>query len=376
MCKFTIETKPFADALSAAMSFTIKTVNLISTYSMVYLSSDDDKLKIRTCNANSSFECNMPCDTIAAGSLLVSAEKLCGILANITSENVTIERDDSKISVKPSTGKKTTVKMACIDANDFPQADTDIDSLYESVPSFALSEAISHVVFATAKDSARPFLAAVRLEQEITEEGADLYVVATNGVMLAMDRIHLDAPLENFENSNVPAGFATKMATLLKKNDCKMCIKNGKIYVKCGSIKIDSSLIVGSYPNWKRVCPDETGASVITVDGNDFASTLSLVSVMVDNASKHTWLTISPNTLAVRGFTTQYGEAEQEIEAETELSDSDDDLEVKLNEQYLQTIVSTLKGTKITMYHKPAAPLVFRTDGYANLYYCLMFAHK
>lgn len=345
--KFTIETKTFGDALAAATPYAQRAA-LFTLNSMVYLETVDNKLTLRAGSLNSNFECTIPVADAEDGKVLVAAEKISGVINKIFSENVTLERDDNTLFVKPSEGRKTSVKLACRDANEYPAANVCAEELYVSVPDTALYTALSNVVIAAGKDSGRPALMGVRFEQTEVDGMHVLTLIATEGRMLAKDSITLDTAIPGFMGATVPTACVTRLLAVLKGGNTKIAFSNGKIFIKNGIVKIDNDLLIAQYPNWQRVIPLPDGAiATVKLKGSDLVESFSLTSVLVDAAKRVTGLSFKKDTLTIAASAQGFGEAEQEIDVTTEYAGEEEDMTLFFNEKLIQPILANFKDKDI-----------------------------
>lgn len=379
--KFSIETKELANALTSALGYAQK-ASLFTPFSMAYIEAKGTEVTIRTGNTNSDFECTISGAVEIEGSVLVSAEKVEGILAKITAENVTVERDGANLRVKPLTGKKTSVKLACRDSDIYAAPVICPNDLYRAIPGPLLAEAISHVAIAAGKDAGRPALMGIRFEQHTENEKPVLTLVATNGKFLAKEDVSLTSAIPGFTATTVPTAFALKLVNILKNGNVSVGFDSGRIFVKNGIVKVNSECLASAYPTWQNVIPPESWESlVIKAKGSDLAETLGLTSVLVDGASRKTHFTFSKDSITVMSATDQYGEAEQDVSVETNFSDETSPFVLAFNEQLVQPVITTLKTSNVVMALRKnpsrpqdllKGPLVITSDLYTSLLYCIM----
>lgn len=379
--KFSIETNDLAEALTSAVGYAQK-ASLFTPFSMAYIEAKGEDIIIRTGNSNSNFECTLLGTVEIEGSVLVSAEKVEGILSKITSDSVTVERDGANLRVKPMTGKKTSVKLACRDTDIYAAPIVCPAELLKAVPGTLLADAISHVAFAAGKDAGRPAIMGIRMEQHFENEKPVLTLVATNGKFLAKEDIVLPSVIPGFTAATVPTAFALKLINILKGENISIGFDGGRIFVTNKIIKVNSECLASAYPSWQNVIPPSTWESlIIKAKGADLAETLGLTSVLVDGASRKTHFTFTKNSLTVMSATDQYGEAEQDVDVETNFDDTVPAFTLAFNEQLIQPVIATLKSSSVVMALRKnpdrpqdmlMGPLVITSELYPSLLYCIM----
>lgn len=375
--KFTIETKSFGTALAAAAPYAQR-ASLFTLNSMVYLKTVDNTLTLRAGSLNSNFECTLSVADAEDGMVLVAAEKLCGVINKITSDNVTLERDDNTLYVKPTEGRKTSVKLACRDADEYPAANECADDLYVSVPDTALYNALSNVIVAVGRDSGKPMLMGIRFEQEEIDGMHILNLIATEGRVLAKDSVILDTPIPNFSGATVPTVCATRLMPVLKGGNTKIAFYNGKIFIKNGLVKLDNDLLNAPYPNWRRVIPVPEEATInVKLKGADLVESFGLTSVLVDANSRISALSFKKNTLTIAASAHEFGEAEQEIEVESEYAGEEEDLTLYFNEKLIQPIIASLRDRDVVFkLYGPSRNIRVEDENYSSLLYCLAPINK
>lgn len=371
--KFTIETKTFADALTAASSYAQK-ANLFSITTFVYLSVKNGRLTIRTGNSNSNFICTIPVENAEDGALLVAAEKIEGVINRIAAESVTLEREDAVLRVMPSEGRKTSVKLACRDTGDYPAPNACEDNLFQTVPCTEFAAAISNVIFAVNRDSSKPALAGVRIEQSFNADGKPvLTIVGCEGRVLGMHAFEIPEALPNFAGATIPTAFAIKFCGILKGGNVRIAFKNGKIFVTNGLMRVDSDLLNADYPKFRNIIPSPADKKLSTkFSGTELFESLSLTTVLIDMLSKKTRLTIEKDKLTAASSNSNFGEAEQEIGAATEYAGDEETFSLDFNEQLLKPVIASLKDGDITLTVYNHSPNVsFESENNRNLFYCV-----
>ena len=371
--KFTIDTRTFADALTAASSYAQR-ANLFNITTFVYLAVDNGKLTIRSGNSNTNFIATIPVEDSEDGSLLVAAEKIEGVVSRITAESVTLERDDAVLRVMPSAGRKTSVKLACRDIGDYSAPHVCEDDLYQAVPCAQLADAISSVICATNRDNTKPALAGVRIEQSFDDSGKpSLTVIACEGRLLGQNSFEIPAAIPNLTGVTVPTAFAIKLSGLLKGGNVKIAFKNGKIFVTNGLMRVDSDLLNAQYPNWRNVIPaEEHKKSTTKFSGTELFESLSLTTVLIDTLSKKTHISVDDGRMTVASSNSNFGEAEQDIAAETDYVGDGEPFTLDFNEQLLKPVIANLKDTDVILTVYDGCPNVtFRSVNNSSLFYCV-----
>lgn len=369
--KFNTETKTFSAVATAALSYSQKAAFYITT-GMISIETGDNVVTLRTTNNKTNFLCTVPADITEPGRVFVSTEKLAGILSNISAENVSVENVNSKLYIKPLEGRKTKVSLACRETVDFPPEKVCADDKYVSVPGEAIANALTHVMFFTAKSAVGPraTFSGVNVEQISKDGKVYLTFTATDGRALATETVEIGSEIPELIKAILPLEVINKMLPLLRREGSKIAFYDGSVFIENGVLKVNGLLLSGNYPNWRRVLPQIDGVDV-KVNGAELAETLGLTSVLVEEKSRKTALEFFGDKIVVHSSSPELGEAEQEIDAQSSLTQ---EFKANLSEQLLNPIIATLKNTDINIKVFPdtVLPLLFTAESIPNLTYCIM----
>lgn len=374
---FKTETKTLSNAVNMALNFSQKAAFLITT-GMVYIKTNEDSVTLRATNNKTNFCATIPAEIREGGEALVSTEKLAGVLSNITSENITLCSDDNKkFYIKPEEARKTKICLSYRNPKDFPEEKSCPDNMYVTIPGKAVADALLHVAFATAKPSAslgpRAPFAGINVEQEKKDGKIYLTFVATDGRALATEKIEIANEIPLLTKAVLPIELVNKTLPILKKVNPEVAFFDGYLFLRYETIRVNGFLLDSAYPNWRRVLPQTDEFNTVNVSDIELAETLGLTSVLVEEKSHKTSLTFTSNSLTVKAYSPELGEAEQEIETTSTFTENEERV-VDFSAQLLNPIIANLKNSEIIIkiFKESYMPFIFLSDSMPNLIYCIM----
>jgi DNA polymerase-3 subunit beta len=237
-----------------------------------------------------------------------------------------------------------------IDPQTFPAGPADLDwSLLGIWPAEALGQALSFVLPAASRDTTRPTLCTVCLNEghAITTDGHRLH--------LASIPVSLEKPIL------LPVSSAATLARLLRgKEQVVVAQAKGRVRFRVGSWELETKLTEAVFPPWKHVVPSHDARDIIL---STEVARLSSALIQLGRVSEN--LTTRVNgALTLGAFEPGPPEAKLELVVQTLTnSHSGDDLVTGFNSRYLTEALAGA-GEKIEMrFTTPLAPLRLDLDG-------------
>lgn len=278
--------------------------------SCILLVAEDDHLTIRATDGKASFTSTIPASVEASGSVAVYADKLLSTLKNMPKTDIVLETKESMLKVVPEGSMKVNVGIRTSDPSRFPEEETksEVKASF-TVKSSDFIKLAASVSFAVGADVSRAFFTGVYMEA-VDET---LYLVATDGKRLAYAK---EEGFSDFNGVIIPVRFFQSLPNSMGEN-MTVSITDGFIFAESDGTTISSSLIGGSYPNWRRVIPKNPTHSLRTKN-QDLEVALNLSSVMSDAKTKTVFLEADKDMLLVSGEDANYGHSQQIIPCDYE----------------------------------------------------------
>ena len=197
-------------------------------------------------------------EIIKEGRVVIPAQKLLSIVKKMPEGEIRISKDDEQITISSNT-KKTEFVLYTMDASQYPRFPKLTENVF-TVNGEAFADGLNKTVFASLKSDARPQLNGINV---VLEDGA-LQLEATDAHRLAVkNSIKIQS---NFTDKNfiLPEKSAKEIIKLIKNesSDVKVYFNDNFIIIETKRDVIFSKLIRGSYPNVRRVIPEQHDISV------------------------------------------------------------------------------------------------------------------
>lgn len=198
-------------------------------------------------------------EIIKEGRVVIPAQKLLSIVKKMPEGEIRISKDDERKQITISSNtKKTEFVLYTMDASQYPRFPKSTENVF-TVNGEAFADGLNKTVFASLKSDARPQLNGINV---VLEDGA-LQLEATDAHRLAVkNSIKIQS---NFSDKNfiLPEKTAKEIIKLIKnESDVKVYFNDNFIIIETKRDVIFSMLIKGSYPNVRRVIPEQHDISV------------------------------------------------------------------------------------------------------------------
>ena len=361
--KFTCDKNTFAREISFAQEI-IASRNALSIMSNVYLEANGASLCIKATDIKVSFETSIPVDTVEAGSATVFCDKLSGILSSVPDGDITIEHEDSRVTVKP-VSKKIRFQLKTISSEKFPELPEAPAEAFFGVPVRDFKNMISQTWFAVSDDETRYFMNGVFMEKV----AGGLVMVATDGRRLGFVKKLIESNIPDFKGIIIPP----KVLSLVNKHApdegmIDIAVTDKSIFLRFGTYKISSVLIEGQFPNYQKVIPAQQRIRV-TVRRMDLVEALKRVSILVEQKSRRTFFSLSGGQLVLSTEESEIGTAREEVSCRYD----GEDVTIALNYKYLEDPLKVMKSDDISLeLTEPTRAITLSPEPAADYFHIVM----
>ena len=280
-----------------------------------------------------------PVDDAQDGETTIPARKLFEIVRALP--------DGSKVSVSQS-GERITVQagrsrfiLSSLPANDFPSVDEVEATERVRVPEAGLKELIERTAFAMAQQDVRYYLNGLLFD---LRDGG-LRCVATDGHRLAL----CESPLEGLAGKRqiiLPRKGVQELQRLLESGDRELELEIGPSHLRVvrDDVTFTSKLIDGRFPDYEAVIP--IGADQEVRLGREaLRAALQRAAILSNEKYRGVRLEISPGQLKINAHNPEQEEAQEEIEAQTQV----DGLAIGFNVNYLLDALAALRDEEVIL---------------------------
>ena len=279
-------------------------------------------------------------DDAQDGETTIPARKLFEIVRALPDgSKVTVSQTAEKITVQAGRSRFT---LASLPANDFPSIDEVEATERVRVPEAALKELIERTAFAMAQQDVRYYLNGLLFDLR----ESSLRCVATDGHRLALCEAPLDAGASTKRQIIVPRKGVTELQRLLEGGEREVELEMGRSHlrVKRDDVTFTSKLIDGRFPDYEAVIPIGADKEV-RIDREVLRASLQRAAILSNEKYRGVRIEVSPGQLKISAHNPEQEEAQEEVEADTRVSD----LAVGFNVNYLLDALSALRDETVVV---------------------------
>ena len=281
-----------------------------------------------------------PVEDAVDGEITIPARKLFEIVRALPDgSRVTITLSGDKVSVQAG---RSRFSLATLPANDFPSVDEVEATERISVPEAALKELIERTAFAMAQQDVRYYLNGLLLDLR----DQTLRCVATDGHRLALCEAPLEQSVATKRQIIVPRKGVTELQRLLEGGDREVELEIGRshVRVKRDDVTFTSKLIDGRFPDYEAVIPIGADREV-QVDREVLRAALQRAAILSNEKYRGVRVEVTPGQLKISAHNPEQEEAQEEIEAQTQVTD----LAIGFNVNYLLDALSALRDEHVVI---------------------------
>jgi len=272
------------------------------------------------------------------GETTIPARKLFEIIRALPDgSRITVSQTGDKITVQAGRSRFT---LATLPSNDFPSVDEVEATERVAIGEATLKELIERTAFAMAQQDVRYYLNGLLFDLR----GDALRTVATDGHRLALCETDLAKPSGSKRQIIVPRKGVTELQRLLESGDREIELEVGRshVRVKRDVVTFTSKLIDGRFPDYEAVIPIGADREV-KVDREALRASLQRAAILSNEKYRGIRVEVSPGNLKISAHNPEQEEAQEEIEADTTVSD----LAIGFNVNYLLDALSALRDEEV-----------------------------
>jgi DNA polymerase-3 subunit beta len=273
------------------------------------------------------------------GETTIPARKLFEIIRALPDgSRITVSQTGDKITVQAGRSRFT---LATLPANDFPSVDEVEATERVAIGEATLKELIERTAFAMAQQDVRYYLNGLLFDLR----GDALRTVATDGHRLALCETELENPTGK-RQIIVPRKGVTELQRLLEGGDREVELEVGRshVRVKRDDVTFTSKLIDGRFPDYEAVIPIGADREV-KVERETLRASLQRAAILSNEKYRGVRVEVTPGQLKISAHNPEQEEAQEEIEADTTVSD----LAIGFNVNYLLDALSALRDEHVVI---------------------------
>lgn len=211
-------------------------------------------------------------------------------------------------------------KIHGLSAEEFPVIPTLTETNSFVLPVKEARESLSQVLFAVSVNEARPEISGVLVKAE----GKKAVLVGTDSYRLSERSLEITSELTGIVSAIVPLRTMQELARVLAQaeGDLNISISDNQILFRAGEAELISRLIVGSYPDYSQIIPQEAKTTV-TLDKGPLSRAIKSASLFCRSGLNHVTLQFSQDRVMVSASASSVGENIVEVPAQIAGADTD-----------------------------------------------------
>jgi len=331
-----IDKSVLQDVLKKAISATEKK-SALPILSNFLLEAKENKLTVQGTDLEVHVSVSVFAQVEDEGTACVNAKKLNDIARLLPSEKVHIKLEGESLKIKSG---KTKYSLPTAPAEDFPQMYPFPEDNAFIISGAHLQNAINKTLYAASKEESRYALQGSLFKTKDTNQ---IDVVATDGHRLALYTIEKTGSGEL--SIIVPQKALNELKKLLTgMEDVEVAATSQYAFFRTKEWKLMTRLLEGAFPDYSQVIPSEFTIEVI-LDKKELIEAVKRVSAVVEGEAKPIRFTLKENTLELRSFSPEFGEAVDEIDIEY----SGEEFVIGYNARYVIEAVEAIDEDKFLM---------------------------
>lgn len=284
------------------------------------------------------------------GELAIDAKTLSDYVNLLPSDKIETQKIEEEFLIECD-GFKT--KMKCQSTQEFPLIPSIEKENFFSLKTEEFKEAISQVIFAVSNNENRAELSGVLF----SIKDKNLTMAATDSYRLAEKKISiLETSLVEEKKVIVPAKTLQELLRIMSVfkegsdfesgAQIKVCLSDNQILFLLGATELVSKLIVGQYPDYGQIIPNNFKTSVI-LDKTEIARAIKASAIFSKTGINDVSIVFKKESqeIIISSSSSQVGESTVNLRGEI----SGDNNDVMINYRYLLDGLNNIGGEKVKL---------------------------
>ena len=366
--KFKIDRFNFFKSLSHIQGIVDKK-NSLPILSNILIEAQNNQLTLSSTDMDISIIEKIECNVAEDGATTINSQMLYDIVRKIN--------ENSEIEIITNNGKLLTLRadgsrfsLACLPREDYPIIDQDSSGITIKINSKILFKLIDKTKFAISNEETRYFLNGLYFNITNEKNQNIVTLVGTDGHRLAKFSHNINENIDQISGVIIPKKTIYELSKLLSEidQDVLISISSNKIVFKIKEIIFISKLIDGSFPDYKRVIPNEN-SNILKINREILLSAVDRVSTIANEKSPVIKFKLMQNILNLNTINNESSTASEDLKINYE----GDEIEIGFNSKYIMDIINNLEDEEISIKLKDnTSPIIALENSNTNLVYVLM----
>ncbi len=366
--KFKIVRRNFFKTLSHLQGIVDKK-NSLPILSNILIEAKDNLLTLSSTDMDISIIERIDCNVFEDGATTINSQILYDIVRKIDDNSeIEIISNDGKLLTLRSNGSR--FSLACLPKEDFPIIDQNNSGVNIKINSHIIFKLIDKTKFAISNEETRYFLNGLYFNVNKEQNKNIVTLVGTDGHRLAKFSHYIEENIDEVSGVIIPKKTIYELSKLLSERDQSVLISisSNKIIFTIDNIIFISKLIDGSFPDYKRVIPNDN-LNILKINREILLSAVDRVSTIANEKSPVIKFKLLQNVLNLNTINNESSTASEDLK----INYNGDDIEIGFNSKYIMDIVNNLEDEEILINLKDnTSPIIATENSNSNLVYVLM----
>ncbi|MDR2006466.1 MAG: DNA polymerase III subunit beta [Acidaminococcales bacterium] len=336
-------------------------------YMCVYLKAFENKIEMQATDSVFGVSVTLDAQVVEEGEAVIAGALFTSVVEKVEREYVEIYKNEEESKVVISSGEDREAVIFCLPAEDYPVINKLSVTSFIKIKDDILKEMIRKTVFACSSEKEmRAIFTGVLVEIK----GRELVFAATNTHRLVVKRYELESEQGEF-SMVIPSGILREIESINLgelPEDVIVGWKNHQIILRFGDVYMESRLIEGSFPDYRKVIPASFGkkARVKTADLLGAVSRAAPFSKEGENNVLK--LSIDNGRMVISASNPEKGKSTEKISCENEGGP----IEIAFNMKYISDILRRIESEyTVVSLNSSVSPAQVAAEGDDNYLYIM-----
>jgi DNA polymerase-3 subunit beta len=317
----------------------------------VLLDAQGDTLRLTATDLEVSVRVTGPAKVVKPGTITISARKLMEIVKELPSAPLALKVQENAWVALRCAG--VSYRLVGLTPEEFPAVGDGATSGWLTIDGKVLRDMLGQTTFAISHDESRYALNGVLFAVQDKE----LRMVATDGhrLALAVRQLPNAGPAMS---GIVPRKAVQEVARIVGSGEeVEIAVSDNQFMIRMPNVLLMARLIEGTFPNYEQVVP-RAHPHRVTLSRAALTAALRRVSVLSEERTKPVKFQLSPGQLKLTANSPDYGEAEEQMEAQF----AGEEIAIGFNSRYVLDALGAQGGEQVLVELKDGlSPGVFKS---------------
>lgn len=364
-----IVSKPVIYKTLSHLQSIVNKKNTLPILSNILIEADQNSLTLSSTDMDISIKETINCNILESGSTTLNAQIMFDIIKKLpdTSEIEFISNDSKILTIRSNVSK---FSLSCLPKDDYPIIETNSNGKKFIVKSQTILKLINKTKFAISNEETRYFLNGLYFNVSNSESSSLMIFVGTDGHRLATSSSKTNHSKDEIPGVIIPKKTINELSKLLSENneEIEIDITSNKIIFYIENLTLVSKLIDGTFPDYKRVIPENNHHHLI-VNRLNLLAAVDRVSTIANEKSPSIKFKLLSNIINLSTINNENSTATEDIKVKYE----GDNIEIGFNSRYIMDILDNLEGEEIKMsFNDNSTPIIAQEQNSSEVTYVLM----